>query len=71
MSRSNRRFSVKGNALLKCDFTKKLSTIFMYLISQLGNLYQKNEISCIFDFLRENTIDAVVFDGSVSVNALT
>ena len=43
----------------------------MYLISQLGNLYQKNEISCIFDFLRENTIDAVVFDGSVSVNALT
>lgn len=43
----------------------------MYLISQLGNLYQKTKYRAYLTFLRENTIDAVVFDGSVSVNALT
>lgn len=71
MSLSNRRFHVKGNALLKFDFTKKNQYHFHVPNISIRQPIPKNKISCLFDFLRENTIDAVVFDGSVSVNALT
>ena len=54
MSLSNRRFHVKGNALLKFDFTKKNQYHFHVPNISIRQPISKNKISCIFDFFTWN-----------------